>query len=123
MANQADVDRALVGSKDLSGANLVEADLSAANLSKANLGGANLGGADLRGANLRWANLRGANLGGADLCYTSLNGATYNHKTQWPDDFNLADTGAVNVNRSIASPQWTADHDHGRADPNQNEQA
>ena len=83
--NPSDLERALAGDKNLSGANLsranlFNANLSGANLFNANLSGANLVGADLRGASLthavlRGANLRVANLEGASLREADLSGA------------------------------------------------
>jgi uncharacterized protein YjbI with pentapeptide repeats len=60
---------------NLDGANLPFANLDGANLPFANLDGANLPFANLRGANLDGANLRGANLDGANLDGANLDGA------------------------------------------------
>ena len=60
---------------DLVGADLQGANLTGANLSRANLTGANLQGANLTGASLHGANLTGANLTGANLAGTDLRGA------------------------------------------------
>ena len=83
--NPEDLERALRGEKnlsgaDLSGANLRWAKLSDADLSNANLSGtclewANLTGADLSGADLSNAKLRNAELPGADLSGANLSGA------------------------------------------------
>ena len=75
--NPSDLERALAGDKNLSGARLMRADLSGLDLSKANLRGADLTGADLSEANLREAKLARAdlykaNLRGADLSEASL---------------------------------------------------
>ena len=82
----------LVGS-NLTFAHLMGTNLEGADLSRANLSGANLSGANLQGANLQGANLRGANLKGANL-----KGASYSaHGTRWPNGFDPATTGAVEV--------------------------
>ena len=73
--NPSDLERALAGDKDLSGADLSGADLRGANLSDANLSGANLFDANLSNANLSNADLRGANLREADLFRANLRGA------------------------------------------------
>lgn len=82
-------DADLVGA-DLRGANLGGALLSAANLSLADLKGANLFGADLTEANLCGADLREANLKRSDL-----RGARYDAQTMFPEDFDLAASGAI----------------------------
>ena len=119
--SESDLSRALIGDKDLIGADLREADLTEANLTEADLGGAYLTGADLRGADLTeaylsWANLTGADLRGADLTESYLNKADLreadlteadlteadlteaiaNSKTRFPDDFNARGAG-VNI--------------------------
>ena len=87
-----DVQRALAGDKNLSGA-----DLSSAGSGLSVLRGADLTGADLRGANLTradlifvdltGADLRGANLSGAYLSETEIGGVKYDAATVWPDRF------------------------------------
>ncbi|AFY34082.1 pentapeptide repeat-containing protein [Calothrix sp. PCC 7507] len=72
---------------DLRGANLSSANLSDANLSIANLRGANLSSANLSDANLSDANLSSANLSDANLNKVNLKGATYTHKTKFPENF------------------------------------
>ena len=73
--SQSDLDRALAGDKNLTGADLTGADLTGANLTGANLTGANLTGANLTGANLTGATLYRAHLTGADLTGANLTGA------------------------------------------------
>jgi uncharacterized protein YjbI with pentapeptide repeats len=69
---------------NLRGADLVDANLRGANLVDANLRGANLRGADLRDANLVDANLRGADLRGANLVDANLRGATNKELAYFP---------------------------------------
>ncbi len=96
----ANLNGAYLGGAHLRGANLREADLSGADLSRAYLNGANLGGANLDGVNLDGASLGRANLSQADLSgtvfllYASLNGATYDKATTWPDGFSPEEAGA-----------------------------
>jgi hypothetical protein len=61
------------------------ADLHGANLQSAVLYGANLEGARLMGANLTGARLHGAVFTGADLTGATLQDATADDTTQWPD--------------------------------------
>ncbi len=56
--------------------------------------------ADLREANLRNADLHEANLKNANLSKVKLEGsqltkAKYNSKTQWPDNFDYENSGAI----------------------------
>lgn len=74
---RANLEKANLLGRDLSGANLAKANLRNANLEGADFSSANLQGADLRGSNLntvnfRNANLKNARLKGATLLYTSL---------------------------------------------------
>ena len=50
--------------------------------------------ADLSKAVLRDANLGGTNFYGATLDCANLNGAEYDEKTTWPDDFRVEESGA-----------------------------
>ncbi len=56
-----------------------------------------LSGADLFRAELIWANLRGANLSEAYLLEANLRAAKYNNQTEWPEDFDVANTHAVQI--------------------------
>lgn len=87
---------------DLRGAHLIMANLKRADLSQANLSGANLlranleeailTAADLTGAVLLWANFTHARLDGV-----TLDKATYNQYTIWPEDIDPTATGAIKV--------------------------
>lgn len=87
---------------DLHGAHLVMANLKRADLSQTNLTGANLLRANLEEAILTAANLSGAVLLWANFTHArmdsaNLDRATYNQYTIWPEDFDLAATGAVKI--------------------------
>lgn len=123
LLRNADLSGAYLTSTDLSGADLTDADLSKAvlayadlsetDLLRADLNEAILEGADLRYAIIWYVDLSGADLRGADLSEaflknTDLSGAKYNEQrvfigflgikpTQWPDGFDLAAAGAINV--------------------------
>jgi uncharacterized protein YjbI with pentapeptide repeats len=84
---RADLRWANLAEANLSRADLRGADLHGADLRWANLTEANLARADLRWANLTRADLRGANLDGADLRWANLDGARWDKRTVWPDDF------------------------------------
>ena len=86
--SQSDLSRALIGDKDLIGA-----DLSGAYLRRANLSGAYLSDADLSGAYLRRANLSGANLIGANLSDARLIGAIADSETKFPEGFDAVGAG------------------------------
>ena len=101
--SQSDLSRALIGDKDLIGADLSRAylsdaylsdaylrraDLSDAYLSDADLSGAYLSDADLSGAYLRRANLIGANLSDARLI-----GAIADSETKFPEGFDAVGAG------------------------------
>lgn len=90
--------------------NLQGADLEGANLKNSYLKGswlgfANLRHTDLRNADLRYttlnrtlmdySDLRGADLREAGIANISLDGAKYNHQTQFPADFDPTKYGAV----------------------------
>ena len=91
--SQSDLSRALIGDKDLIGADLSRADLSGAYLRRANLSGANLSGANLRRAYLSRANLSGANLSGANLSDARLIGAIADSETKFPEGFDAVGAG------------------------------
>jgi uncharacterized protein YjbI with pentapeptide repeats len=123
--NQNDLNRALSGEvnlsgADLSGANLHLADLSGANLRRANLRNADLSNAYLLGADLSEADLSEVDLSAADLTSVSLRGADLrgadlskvdsvgdllsevdfanaiaNRKTKFPDGFNAVDARII----------------------------
>ncbi|MBN1878097.1 MAG: pentapeptide repeat-containing protein [Anaerolineae bacterium] len=78
-------------------ANMRRASLEAVNLEKANLLGVHLESALLTGANLTDANLLWTNFSGARLDMVILTGATYNQHTQWPEDIDPAEKGAVRI--------------------------
>lgn len=85
---------------DLHGAQLHHANLRRALLLRTDLSGADLSGASLRYANLSFANLEGAdlrnaNMTGAVLHRAQLQGARYNHETEWPLGFNASAAGAI----------------------------
>ena len=87
-------------------ANLYEADLSAADLSGADLRGAYLSGADLRGADLSGADLRGAslfraNLIGADLSGANLSGADLSLANLVLADLNGADLSGADLSLAV----------------------
>ena len=71
--SQSDLSRALIGDKDLIGADLSRADLS--------------------GAYLRRANLSGANLSGANLSDARLIGAIADSETKFPEGFDAVGAG------------------------------
>jgi hypothetical protein len=87
---------AILTNANLTSASLERADLGSAFLQDADLGAAHLAGAKLRGANLSGARLAWADLEGAELESDILNGATYNHKTQWPGRRAPLDSVATN---------------------------
>ena len=64
---------------------------------KTNLRNADLRGADLKNEDLTGANLRGAILTGAELQDTQLYKALYNEETIFPEDFDVAATGAYKI--------------------------
>jgi uncharacterized protein YjbI with pentapeptide repeats len=117
--SQADLSRAYLrwanlSEADLSNTNLSEADLSEANLNNTNLSRANLCRADLSKAhlilsdlnqtdlsqaNLSQANLSLAILRQADLGQANLHRTEYDGHTQWPDDFDPEQAGAIKVKR------------------------
>ena len=105
----ADLQRALAGDRNLSGANLSGANLSGANLTSANLSGANLSGANLIGAYLGGANLIGANLSDANLSDAVLRGANLT-------DANLSGTRLGGV-RCDATTRWPANITRPTCDP------
>ncbi len=86
--------------EDLRKANLRKAVLTESNLSYTNLFGANLEGANLENSNLYKANLKQTNLKGANLINAflediSLDGAVYDKDTQWPNQFDPIECGAL----------------------------
>lgn len=92
----ASFDCACLARADMSGAVLLRACFYRACLAGANLRGANLIRANFRNANLSRAMLSGANLCGADLrgailAEASLWGAQHDHRTLWPEGFDLAE--------------------------------
>jgi len=88
------VGTSLVGT-NLTFANLNGADLRSANLSNAILINTNLKAVDFSNAVLMRVDLRGANLTDANLEATNMDGAIYNDKTVWPEDFEVEQSGAV----------------------------
>ncbi len=95
---------ACLSEADLFGAQLVSADLRGADLGCANLSGADLRAADLSGANLRGADLSdamldGADLRRADLTDADLEGTTFDGRTTWPDGYDAAAAGAIDLSR------------------------
>jgi hypothetical protein len=86
----AHLEEAYFSGANLKGAILHEANLQRATIREANLEGANLSGASLEGAWLHGANLLGANLNGS-----KFEGACYDGRTCWPDDFEPEGRGAV----------------------------
>jgi uncharacterized protein YjbI with pentapeptide repeats len=108
---------AVLNGADLRGARLADADLRGADLNEAKLAGADLRSADLsegtelhatltradlRGANLEGAKLQKADLRGADFREASLSDidlrdAIYDTTTRWPEGFNPARSGAVQM--------------------------
>lgn len=84
----ADLYWAILFTSDLSGANLENANLQGADLKEVNLHGANLRNANLGLDNLGGsAQLEGADLQDADLTNTNFNGARYDARTKFPDQF------------------------------------
>lgn len=102
-----------LGMATLRQANLSGASLQRANLYQAYLFGADLSNAQLQHADLRLARLAEANLTGADLCGANLwgarlnraqlDGVLYNDETQWPENFDPEEHGAIRVDSDIAS--------------------
>lgn len=95
--SNADVSRANLSGATLRKAVLRNADLGNSNLSKANLRRADLSHADLHKANLSEADLTMADLTGANLEGADLNAAKYDRSTKWPENFDPASSGAVEV--------------------------
>ena len=98
---EADLSHTNLTQADLSGVNLNQANVSYAVLALANLSGAQLYQTNFEGADLQYANLRDANLGGANLRGAKnldrarLRGAVYDAKTQFPEGFQVEDSGAI----------------------------
>lgn len=87
---------------DLTNAHLVKAMLRQADMTQSQLAEVNLLGASLEGAILTQANLSMANLLWTDLSRARLDGAifegaTYNHHTRWPADFDPTPRGAITI--------------------------
>ena len=93
--NKANLRGANLSGAVLNGANLSEAALVGANLQGADLNWTNLSGADLQDANLNQASLGWANLSRANLAGVILEKAVYNYYTQWPDNFDPEEAGAI----------------------------
>ena len=99
----ADLSRTNLTKADLSGVDLSQGNIRQANLDQANLTGAQLYQSNLQGADLRYANLQDANLSGADLQgaknleQATLRGSIYDVNTQFPEDFQLEQSGAILV--------------------------
>jgi hypothetical protein len=93
-----DLRRAVLTDADLTGANLRNANLEGAQAADVVLRGATLEGATLADAGLEGADLRGCDLGKATLTGARLSGAKYGKsgtvKTNWPDGFDVAASGA-----------------------------
>lgn len=87
---------------DLTNAHLVkallrQADMSQSQLVEVNLLGASLEGAVLTQANLTQAKLLWTDLSRARLDGATLEGATYNHHTRWPAEFDPTTFGAIKI--------------------------
>ena len=76
-------------------ASLYRADLQQVQLNHADLREASLYQADLRDADLKGADLRGTKLRAAKLL-----GARYDSETEWPDSFDPASKGAIQIGPS-----------------------
>ena len=84
-------------SANLKGAVLNDTDFSGADLVCANLECATLKSANLIDANLDGADLSGADLSGAILERAKLTGAKYNKSTLFPEIFNPASSGMIEI--------------------------
>jgi hypothetical protein len=90
---------------DLRGIRMINANLSEGEISNSNLRWSKLMGADLRwtkftGTDLSYCDLRQAKLAGTDLSQANLNwvnlsGATYDKRTNWPNNFDPINSGAM----------------------------
>ena len=89
---RANLDWANLVAADLSGAQLVSTHLNWANLSQACLAGA-----DLKHANLEWSNLVAADLRAIHLHQANLVEACYSYQTIFPDGFDPAAAGMIQV--------------------------
>ncbi len=81
----ADLSEAVARKADFANADLTRADLDESDFRSANFENAILWGASLRGADFR----------GSRLLQADLRGARYDRRTQWPDGFELDQTGLV----------------------------
>lgn len=84
--NQADLTEANLTGANLTGASLLKSTMNGANLTGANLTKGFLTGALLANANLKGACLEGAFIYGSELTGANLEGATYDEKTQLPNN-------------------------------------
>ena len=97
----ADLSHTNLTKAELSGINLSQANVGYAVLAQANLAGAQLYQTNIEGADLQYANLRDANLSGAHLQgvkhleRATLRGAVYDAKTQFPEGFQVENSGAI----------------------------
>lgn len=82
-------------------ATLEGATLLNASLREAKLGKANLHKADLRLADLRWADLRGADLTGAQLTDAKLTAVLYDNQTKFPSGFQPATQQMVLIGEGV----------------------
>jgi tetratricopeptide (TPR) repeat protein len=73
------------------------ADLRGADLRRLDLSGIDFSHQDLTGADLSQAHLIGTRLTDANLTRAHLQGARFDHRTEWPDAFEPQEHGAIKV--------------------------